>query len=91
MANSKTFQKFAVRTESHLQNLKQGGRDKLNSQLDELHKAASEAAFSSTSSSKSSGSRGMHTNGGPPIPPKQGFAGFISAFGKEIRKDLGFK
>jgi hypothetical protein len=33
----------------------------------------------------------MHTNGGPPIPPKQGFAGFISAFGKEIRKDLGFK
>lgn len=90
MANSKTFQKFAVRTESHLQNLKQGGRDKLNSHLDELHKAATEAAFSSTSTLKSSGTRGMHTNG-PPIPPKQGFSGFISAFGKEIRKDLGFK
>lgn len=92
MANSKTFQKFALRTESHLQNLKQGGRDTLHSHLDELHKAATEAAFSSSTASKSSsGARSMHTNGGPPIPPKQGFAGFVGAFVKEVRKDFGFK
>ena len=87
LANSKTFQRFAVRTDAHLRNLKEGGAENLNSKLDELHKAATEAAYS-TSASASSSSKAYHTSG-PPIPPKGGFAGFVEAFGKEIRKDLG--
>jgi hypothetical protein len=100
LANSKTFQKFAVRTDAHLRNLKESSNDVINSKLDELHKTATKTAFSSGSTFYSSASEGMssasrgtyHTNTrGPPIPPKSGFSGFIQAFGKALRRDLGIE
>jgi hypothetical protein len=58
--------------------------------LDELHKTATEAVYSA-SQSPNTGSLGAKATAGPPKPPESGFAGFIAAFGKEIRKDLGMK
>mmetsp|Transcript_1423 Transcript_1423/g.2601 ORF Transcript_1423/g.2601 Transcript_1423/m.2601 type:complete len:114 (+) Transcript_1423:277-618(+) len=90
LANSKTFQKFAVRTDHHIRSFKEGGAEHLNSKLDELHKAATEAAFSASSSgTKSTSSRTAYHASGPPVSPKGGFLGFIEAFGKEVKKDLG--
>lgn len=71
--------------------MKGKGAEKLNTTLDEVHKAATEAAYKSESTT----ARGAGSSGGGskhrsiPQPPLRGFAGFISAFGKEIRKDLG--
>lgn len=91
LANSKTFQKFAVRTDHHLRGFKEGGVEHLNSKLDELHKAATEAAFSTNSAAtkSTSTSRTAYHASGPPVPPKGGFQGFLEAFGKEVKKDLG--
>ena len=76
-----------MRTDAQLRNLKEGGSDSVNSKLDEFHKAATQAAYS-TSTKSSSAKGGIHTSG-PPIPPNSGFAGFLEAFGKEVKKDLG--
>ena len=89
LANSKTFQKFAVRTDSHLRNVKEGGVDSINSKIDELHKAATQAAYSSQGFQGESAKIAYHTSAGPPAPPKGGFPGFLEAFGKEIKKDIG--
>mmetsp|Transcript_5530 Transcript_5530/g.6786 ORF Transcript_5530/g.6786 Transcript_5530/m.6786 type:complete len:147 (-) Transcript_5530:1441-1881(-) len=90
LANSKTFQRFAVRTDAHLRNLKETSNEAINSKLDEIHQTAAKTAFSTSSSAgKSSASRGTYHTSGPPRPPKTGLAGFFEAFGKEIRKDLG--
>ena len=89
LANSKTFQRFAVRTDAHIRNLKQTSNEQINSKLDELHKAASRSAYSSGSASKAGGNATSGGSSGPPKEPLSGFAGFIAAFGKEIRKDLG--
>lgn len=95
LANSKTFQKIAVRTDKHISEIKGKGHHTLNETMDELHKAATDAAFSSGAGS-SSKSAGMHTAAaqaasaaGPPQPPLRGFAGFIRAFGLELKNDLG--
>eukprot|EP00558_Chaetoceros_sp_UNC1202_P004065 CAMPEP_0197243438 /NCGR_PEP_ID=MMETSP1429-20130617/8889_1 /TAXON_ID=49237 /ORGANISM="Chaetoceros sp., Strain UNC1202" /LENGTH=111 /DNA_ID=CAMNT_0042703663 /DNA_START=57 /DNA_END=392 /DNA_ORIENTATION=+ len=88
LSNSKTFQKFAVRTDAHLKQMRESGHESIHSKLDDLHKAATEAAYSTGTKTNVSGA-GYHTNNAPPIPPKGGFAGFVEAFGKEVRKDLG--
>mmetsp|Transcript_29485 Transcript_29485/g.45007 ORF Transcript_29485/g.45007 Transcript_29485/m.45007 type:complete len:109 (+) Transcript_29485:90-416(+) len=85
LANSKTFQKFAVRTDHHLRKVREGGKDSMNAQLDELHKAAQEAVFTSRANTSS----GSSTSKGPPIPPRTGFSGFVEAFGNEVKKDIG--
>lgn len=90
LANSKTFQRFAVRTDAQLRNLKETSNETINSKLDEIHKTATKTAFSSSSSEgMSNASKGTYHTSGPPRPPKGGVAGFFEAFGKEIRKDLG--
>lgn len=75
LAESRTFQRFALRTHTSIEEMKGKGTEHLNATLDELSKAAVEQTASS---------------GGPPKPPLRGIPGFFSAFGKEIRKDLGF-
>jgi len=90
LANSKTFQKFAVRTDSHLRNVKEGGVDSINSKIDELHKTVTQAAYSTSSQGfQSTSAKTAYHTAGPPARPKSGFPGFIEAFGKEIKKDLG--
>lgn len=76
-----------MRTDAQLRNIREGGVESLNSKIDEIHKAATEAAYST--SVKSSFSKSTYHTSGPPIPPKGGLSGFVEAFGKEIRKDLG--
>lgn len=67
----------------------QEGLETVNSHIDELHKQATKAAYSTSSSS----STGASSSGGlkPPIKPQEGVAGFFSALGKVIRRDLGIK
>ena len=91
LAESKTFQRFAVHTDKHIQKFKKDGVEQLNSQFDELHKQATKAAYSTTSSSATSagGSGGGKGVLQPPLKPMEGIPGFFSALGKVIRKDLG--
>ncbi len=69
--------------------MRQGGEESINARLDEFHKAAQEAAYSSSTKFSEAASKASSKMSGPPIPPKRGFPGFISALGKEIKKDLG--
>ena len=96
LANSKTFQRFAVRTDATLRNVKESSNEAMNAKLDELHKTATKTAFSQGStfhssyqSGASTASKGTYHTNGPPKPPNTGFAGFIEAMGKEVQKDLG--
>lgn len=98
LANSKTFQKFAVRTDARLRSMKDASNDSINSKLDEIHKAASEQAYSSSSSSGAAGRKGGGSGSGGgaskmemPRAPEGGLAGFLSALGKEIGGDLGLR
>ncbi|KAL7549432.1 hypothetical protein ACHAWF_013952 [Thalassiosira exigua] len=90
LAESKAFQRFAVHTDRHLQNVKKDGFEHVNAQIDELHKHATRAAYS-TSAGTGTGA-GATTSGGalrPPRRPSEGVAGFFSALGRVIRRDLG--
>ena len=99
LANSKTFQRFALRTDHHVQQYKQKGQQHVNETLDELHKTATETMYKAQAEAQASGYVGGSSTaaaggrgrggGAPPIPPLRGFSGFVSAFGKEIKKDLG--
>ena len=87
LANSKTFQRFAVHTDRHIQKIKKEGVETLNSHMDEFHKQATKAAYSTSASegAATSGARKLM----PPQKPLEGVAGFFSALGKVIRRDLG--
>ena len=85
LAESRAFQRFALRTHNTIEDIKGKGAQSLNSAFDEAQKAATDTAFKSTSRSSSSAAG----TGGRPQPPLRGFAGFMSAFAKEVKKDLG--
>eukprot|EP01083_Nonionella_stella_P013857 38993_1 len=90
LAESKTFQRFAVHTDRHVQKYKQEGLEHVNAQMDELHKHATQAAYSaSTRSASTSAGGGNHNILKPPVRPPEGVAGFFSALGRVIRRDLG--
>ena len=64
----------------------------MNSQIDELHKQATQAAYSTATKNGASAAGGAAGVGGalkPPVKPPEGVAGFFSAMGKVIRSDLG--
>ena len=79
LANSRTFQRFAVRTSRQYEEIAKQGTDKLNETLESFARqktiAGDPARFASSLS-------------GPPPPPLSGIPGFASAFIKEIRKDI---
>jgi hypothetical protein len=97
LAESKTFQRIAVHTDRHIQKYKKEGLEQVNTHIDELHKKATKAAYSTStkkfasSSSSSSSSRGGGSGSTlePPLRPLEGIPGFFSALGKVIRRDLG--
>mmetsp|Transcript_24236 Transcript_24236/g.43699 ORF Transcript_24236/g.43699 Transcript_24236/m.43699 type:complete len:116 (+) Transcript_24236:92-439(+) len=90
LAESKTFQKFAVHTDRHIQKYKKDGMEHVNAQIDELHKQATKAAYSTSSSNSASASAGGGNNMlKPPRKPMEGAGGFFSAMGRVIRRDLG--
>ena len=74
LANSKTFQRFAVRTNKSLQDLHQTSTDTFNAALNDL-----------------AAKRQVGGKQGPPLPPSRGVSGFVSAFWKEVKSDLGMK
>jgi len=78
LANSKTFQRFAVRTDASLQTAKKQGTET----FEEMTKRAA-----STIADGSNAAPG--TAGGPPVPPLRGFPGFVRAFVLEVQSDLG--
>ena len=80
LANSRTFQRFAVRTNKQYEDFTKQGAEQLNKTLDDLaqQQARTEAASRTSSSALS----------GPPTPPLRGVPGFFVAFFKEIRKDV---
>jgi S-methylmethionine-dependent homocysteine/selenocysteine methylase len=90
LANSKTFQRFAVHTDRHIQKIKKEGVETLNSHMDEFHKQATKAAYS-TSTKEGASAAGGGGNMVPPTKPMEGVAGFFSALGKVIRRDLGMR
>ena len=84
LANSRTFQKFAVRTNQQYQELNKHGTDKITKTFEELSKTQGGPASASAS--------GTAAAGGPlqaPQRPLRGIPGFVLAFAKEVRKDLG--
>lgn len=85
LANSKTFQKFAVRTDSTIQKVKKEGAQKLEMTFEEMTNQAAAAGTEAGGSAAAAGGGG----GGKPIPPKSGVAGFMSAFAKEVKDDFG--
>ena len=54
LAESKTFQRVAVHTDWHIQKYKKEGMERINSQIDELHKQATKAAYSTSENSAAS-------------------------------------
>mmetsp|Transcript_7595 Transcript_7595/g.13142 ORF Transcript_7595/g.13142 Transcript_7595/m.13142 type:complete len:101 (-) Transcript_7595:1312-1614(-) len=75
LANSKAFQRMALRAHNSIESTRKAGRETMNAAMDELEKEVMRNASSSATS-------------GPPVPPLRGVPGFFSALGKEIRKDF---
>lgn len=86
LANSRTFQRFAVRTDQTWKEMKKTGTEHISTAFEE---AVKQQVRHASSSSKATASGAAGTAGGPPTPPLRGFPGFVSAFFKEIRQDLG--
>jgi hypothetical protein len=82
LANSRTFQKFAVRTNKSYEDFSNQSKDKINTTIEDLVKQGVEGASSGKSGAASAAATG------PPKPPLTGFPGFRSAFYKELRKDI---
>ena len=70
LAESRTFQRFAVRTQASVDEAKKAGTEYMSQGIENM--TAEQMAAK-----------------GPPQPPLRGFPGFLSAFGKEVGKDLG--
>jgi hypothetical protein len=80
LANSKTFQRFAVQTNTSITRLKKTGTQTIQQTIDK---------YASTSSATASNSASRIPPA--PHPPRRGFVGFVSAFVKEVQSDLGIK
>jgi hypothetical protein len=81
LAESKAFQRFAVRSNKTYEDYAKQGTEKLNETIEELAKQAGTPGAATSASAK-------EALKGPPTPPLTGFPGFVSAFFKEIRKDI---
>jgi hypothetical protein len=79
LANSRTFQRFAVRSDSKIQEFHKTGTETFNKAFEELSKQQASGTSTVTTTT---------ARAGPPTPPKTGFPGFVSAFAKEIRSDV---
>jgi hypothetical protein len=82
LANSRTFQRFVVRTDATYQEYAKQGTET----LEQLTKTAMESA--EKAAAEASSSSAAKAAAGPPTPPLRGMPGFFSAFAKEVRKDV---
>jgi hypothetical protein len=88
LANSKTFQKFAVRTNKQYQDLQKQGTEKLTETFEELAKQQAKDGAAHASASSASTAAGTQKALQPPQRPLRGIPGFFLAFFKEVRKDI---
>ena len=90
LSNSRTFQKFAVRTNKQYEELNKHGTDKITKTFEDIIKTQGEDSLSSASvSGASSSSKTKMSALKVPQRPLRGIPGFFLAFFKEVRKDLG--
>ena len=82
LANSRTFQKFAVRTNQQYQELNKQGAEKIAKTVEEIAKAQG------STSSASAAANGANHALQPPQRPLRGIPGFFLAFAKVVRKDM---
>jgi hypothetical protein len=87
LANSKTFQKFAVRTNKQYEDLHKQGTAKLTETFEDLAKQQTGSA-SSAETGETVGASGNNGLLQPPQRPLRGIPGFFVAFFKEIRQDI---
>ena len=92
LSNSRTFQKFAVRTNKQYEELNKHGTDKISKTLEEIvlkQQAAAAAEGSGTTAAAGAATNAAKNNLlQPPQRPLRGIPGFFVAFGKEVRKDI---
>jgi malate/lactate dehydrogenase len=86
LANSRTFQRFAVRTNKSYTDFSSQSKDKLNTTIEDIVKQGTEGVGANNGGTTSGAAAAAAA--GPPKPPLAGFPGFASAFGKELRKDI---
>jgi hypothetical protein len=85
LANSRTFQRFAVRADKQYQNIQQQGTEHVSKTVEEFaSKAGGESVSSSAAAAGAATANGIQ----PPQRPLRGLPGFAVAFFKEIRKDI---
>jgi hypothetical protein len=76
LAESRTFQRMALKTHTTVEDVKQKSTQQMESTLEELAKVTAENGASGSAAK------------GPPQPPLRGVPGFFVAFAKEVRKDI---
>ncbi len=86
LANSKTFQRFAVKTNKQYEELHKQSTVKLTETLEELAKQQQREATANAAAG--TGTVTANTPLLPPQRPLRGIPGFFVAFFKEIRKDI---
>jgi hypothetical protein len=79
LAESRTFQRMALKTHTTLNELEKRGTQHLESTLNEFNSSAAAGDHLSSASGNKSG---------PPKAPLRGVSGFVAAFFKEVRKDI---
>ena len=88
LANSRTFQRFAVRADKQFKDVHEKGTESITKNFEEfVSKAGGEGTSSAATggtAKAAAGSSGLQ----PPQRPLRGIPGFAVAFFKEIRKDI---
>ena len=90
LSNSRTFQKFAVRTNKQYEELNKHGTDKISKTFEDIVKqqAAAEGGTAATVADAAATNAAKNNLLQPPQRPLRGIPGFFVAFGKEVRKDI---
>jgi len=74
LSQNKQFQNMALRTHLHVERTKEAGKEALEKAMDEAGREGAKIGANSPTFRP---------------PPVTGFKGFVSAFGKEVKKDFG--
>jgi hypothetical protein len=89
LSNSRTFQKFAVRTNKQYEELNKSGTDRISKTFEDIVKQQAAAEGSGAAATDAATNAAKNNNLlQPPQRPLRGIPGFFVAFGKEVRKDI---
>jgi hypothetical protein len=90
LSNSRTFQKFAVRTNKQYEELNKSGTDKISKTFEDIVKQQAAAEGAGAAGATDAAVNAAKNNGvlQPPQRPLRGIPGFFVAFGREVRKDI---